>query len=606
MASPSNKSLYTWVLLPLCLSWRILLANRMPIMDCDEVYNYWEPLHYLLYGYGLQTWEYAHEYALRTYAYLLPLAGLSRVYETLLMSVLPPDFIQSLSTLLVDDSVQTNLSAASTTSSSKLILFLLLRSSLAASMAFAKVKFCQALEEEKVVSPTVSRWTLLVLQTAAGMAHASGALLPSTTWTVAWLLAATCLIRQQPKWFVLIAVTATLSIGWPFGVVVLLPLGVNVLIAQTKRNDQAAKSHIQGIMELLLYTAIVTCIIQAGVMVVDHQHYGTWISPTLNIFQYNAQGGGDELYGVEPTSYYIKNLLLNFNGVTLFAALSIITALFSAACSHLQGQRRLDGLTRVLISGHQSRKNAVVITLISVMYLWLAIVVPRPHKEERFLFPIYPVLCFGAVVSLDVHLDMFFGLLQQIANVQATPKRRAILHALIWIPTGALSLLRVAALRKYYSAPLAIYAALHTQATTEGKQFVCTCGEWYRFPSSFTLPANHEISFLSSSFQGQLPQPFSEYGSKADSQQVLQPFNDQNKHEPMRYSILKDCAYVIDLQESTDCQVPDLAQVLATAPFLNADKTISTFHRTLYIPGIHEKAIEQGVIHYQNYVLYKL
>ena len=45
----------------------------MPIMDCDEVYNYWEPLHYLLYGTGLQTWEYANEYALRTYAYLLPL-----------------------------------------------------------------------------------------------------------------------------------------------------------------------------------------------------------------------------------------------------------------------------------------------------------------------------------------------------------------------------------------------------------------------------------------------------------------------------------------------------------------------------------------------------
>ena len=28
------------------------------IHDCDEVYNYWEPLHYLLYGYGKQTWEY--------------------------------------------------------------------------------------------------------------------------------------------------------------------------------------------------------------------------------------------------------------------------------------------------------------------------------------------------------------------------------------------------------------------------------------------------------------------------------------------------------------------------------------------------------------------
>lgn len=33
-----------------------------PIADCDEVFNYWEPLHHLLYGHGLQTWEYAPRY----------------------------------------------------------------------------------------------------------------------------------------------------------------------------------------------------------------------------------------------------------------------------------------------------------------------------------------------------------------------------------------------------------------------------------------------------------------------------------------------------------------------------------------------------------------
>lgn len=28
---------------------RIGTANLSPITDCDEVYNYWEPLHFLLY-----------------------------------------------------------------------------------------------------------------------------------------------------------------------------------------------------------------------------------------------------------------------------------------------------------------------------------------------------------------------------------------------------------------------------------------------------------------------------------------------------------------------------------------------------------------------------
>eukprot|EP00216_Chloropicon_sp_CCMP2111_P002429 CAMPEP_0198246254 /NCGR_PEP_ID=MMETSP1446-20131203/45651_1 /TAXON_ID=1461542 ORGANISM="Unidentified sp, Strain CCMP2111" /NCGR_SAMPLE_ID=MMETSP1446 /ASSEMBLY_ACC=CAM_ASM_001112 /LENGTH=158 /DNA_ID=CAMNT_0043930565 /DNA_START=127 /DNA_END=599 /DNA_ORIENTATION=+ len=41
------------------------------IHDCDETYNYWEPLHYLLYGNGLQTWEYSPKFALRSYLYIL-------------------------------------------------------------------------------------------------------------------------------------------------------------------------------------------------------------------------------------------------------------------------------------------------------------------------------------------------------------------------------------------------------------------------------------------------------------------------------------------------------------------------------------------------------
>ena len=40
------------------------------ISDCDEVYNYWEPTHQLMYGRGFQTWEYSPQYALRSYIYV--------------------------------------------------------------------------------------------------------------------------------------------------------------------------------------------------------------------------------------------------------------------------------------------------------------------------------------------------------------------------------------------------------------------------------------------------------------------------------------------------------------------------------------------------------
>ena len=36
------------------------------IQDCDEVFNFWEPLHFSLFGTGLQTWE--NRYAVGTTA----------------------------------------------------------------------------------------------------------------------------------------------------------------------------------------------------------------------------------------------------------------------------------------------------------------------------------------------------------------------------------------------------------------------------------------------------------------------------------------------------------------------------------------------------------
>ena len=33
------------------------------------------------------------------------------------------------------------------------------------------------------------------------------------------------------------------------------------------------------------------------------------------------------------------------------------------------------------------------------VYIWFAIMTAQAHKEERFMFPIYPLLCFNAAVS---------------------------------------------------------------------------------------------------------------------------------------------------------------------------------------------------------------
>ena len=58
-------------LLAALLTVRIVGALATSIGDCDEVFNYWEPTHHVVFGGGMQTWEYAPRFALRSYVYVL-------------------------------------------------------------------------------------------------------------------------------------------------------------------------------------------------------------------------------------------------------------------------------------------------------------------------------------------------------------------------------------------------------------------------------------------------------------------------------------------------------------------------------------------------------
>lgn len=53
--APELRSAFTMLLIA-----RGFAVFTTAISDCDETFNYWEPLHYLMYGRGLQTWEYRY------------------------------------------------------------------------------------------------------------------------------------------------------------------------------------------------------------------------------------------------------------------------------------------------------------------------------------------------------------------------------------------------------------------------------------------------------------------------------------------------------------------------------------------------------------------
>ena len=121
-------------------------------------------------------------------------------------------------------------------------------------------------------------------------------------------------------------------------------------------------------------------------------------SPQAPLFQLRSSvctstsGGGDELYGVEPLSYYVKNLALNWNAVAVLGLLSLPLVLLSGGAQ---------GAFSVSSSSSKSPSSSGIGWVLLPLYLWLAVVVPRPHKEERFLFPIYPILCAGAALVVD-------------------------------------------------------------------------------------------------------------------------------------------------------------------------------------------------------------
>ena len=595
----------------------------MPIMDCDETFNYWEVVHFLLFRENsFQTWEYSNEFALRTYAYLTPVVNVGRIYLKIIERDVLPSWLWP---LLTDQQFDPS-------TSSKVAVFLLLRSSLGAAIAYAEVSFCQAIFEQSCTEDDMTNkdgeelnklekvdgkatdplrfalvgWlTECLLLSSAGMAHSAAALLPSSTLMGFWMLAAAAYLRKENVYFCVLAITATLAIGWPFGVIVFVPLGIGVLAREQK----------QIISFIFLRIVPITIVVQGLVMLVDYQHYGRLVSPSLNILLYNTQAGGDELYGVEPLSYYIKNLLLNFNYVAIGGGI---------------------GALPLFWLGSFSSTWRDFLVLMAPLYIWIGIVFPRPHKEERFLYPAYPCLCLGAAifsVCMTQGVVKFFrtkmgpAKQEQEQKLKRDARINLFIVTLIWIPAATISWSRTFALSKYYTAPLRLYSRIpaaieqergRRSVNVEGSDLndssadvICTCGEWYRFPSSFFVGSN-AFGFAPSTFNGQLPQLFSEEGS-GPSTTSSNRFNDKNQPEMGSYTPLESCDFVVELSASLNSclglsgsnreDTPNWTPIDKEA-FLNADATTSAIHRILYIPILHDYAVESGRVQYTDFALY--
>lgn len=120
---------------------------------------------------------------------------------------------------------------------------------------------------------------------------------------------------------------------------------------------------------------------------IDSYYYGKLVIAPLNIVLYNVfTPHGPDLYGTEPWYFYLINGFLNFNVVF---ALALLVLPLTSLMEYLLQRFHVQNL------GHP-----YWLTL-APMYIWFIIFFIQPHKEERFLFPVYPLICLCGAVALS-------------------------------------------------------------------------------------------------------------------------------------------------------------------------------------------------------------
>ncbi|KAK9674496.1 hypothetical protein RND81_12G236300 [Saponaria officinalis] len=497
---------------------RYMSVNSNIIHDCDETFNYWEPLHYLLYNSGFQTWEYSSQYALRSYLYI--------VFHALVG--LPASW------LFGDDKVR---------------VFYAVRFFLGLLSVVADAFLVVALSRR--YGKRLASYTLMMLCLTSGCYLASTSFLPSTFSMYAMSLATALALMERPAWAVSIAASGVI-IGWPFSVLAFLPVTLFSLHRSFKR------SFLSG--SIISVTLLVLSVL------VDNYYYKRWTSSVLNLLLYNVLGGGEShLYGVEGPLFYVHNAFINFN-------FSFLLALLFPATLLVQAVRR--------------KYVPELMIFLSPIYVWIGFMSLQPHKEERFLYPIYPLICVAASTFIDSLPDLFRD--KYVPNdrsfiVLAAKFVRPVFLSLVI----AISYSRTFSLIHGYSAPLEIYKHLDYHDDAGPGSTLCVGSEWHRFPSSFFIPDYvAQVRWIDDGFRGLLPLPFN--STLGGTSAAPTYFNNKNKASEEQYlRDLESCTLLVELHLKRPFvyRGSNLStwEVVAALPFL--DRELSPpLHRSFYIP----------------------
>ena len=247
------------------------------------------------------------------------------------------------------------------------------------------------------------------------------------------------------------------------------------------------------------------------------------------------------------------------------------------------------------------RDESSPFTLVAVrllpLYLWILVLSVQPHKEERFMYPAYPLIAFNAAITVflvrgwaeaiyikftspyAVRLicTMIGTCLMKFFLKKATQTSLfKYLTISILVTSMVLSLSRIIALNHYYHSPLEIahhfeYVELPRLLNATGllppppplrkgdnpayqddypvdlspiKRFglrICYGKEWHRFPGHYLIPDGVDVQFIKSEFNGLLPRKFEKsvgtegLWKREKTRVVPSGLNDLNREEVSNY-----------------------------------------------------------------------
>ncbi|KAL8835601.1 MAG: hypothetical protein Q9176_006815 [Flavoplaca citrina] len=478
-----------------------LAAVFVPILDCDEVFNYWEPTHYLNRGSGLQTWEYSPEYTIRSWLYIVIHAIVGKI--------------------------------GSLFSSRTTAEFYFIRLVLGATCAACETRLLSVIC--KTFNTRVGIIFGIVMATSPGMFHASVAYLPSSFSMYMTMLGMAAFMDWRGglktgmgiMWFGIGAI-----IGWPFSGVLIIPLLAEdfVLSLMTGDISEIVYRYLDGVIRSLLVLALQVA--------VDAFFYHEVTVVPWNIVSYNVFSGssrGPEIFGTESWDFYIRNLCLNFN-------IWSVLALFAGPILALQFLLHRRSTT------NQSPIRSLV--FIAPFYLWFAIFSTQGHKEERFMYPAYPFLALSAAIALHTILTNIGSSDPARLMGKIPAKLKLYVVSLFVLLALDISVARTIGIVTAYRAPLQIYGPLHEDRLINNEANVCLGKDWYRFPSSYFLPKSMRAKFIKSAFDGLLPGQFTEaktgFGFFPGTWLIPAGMNDQNLEDPGKHIDINHCSFLID------------------------------------------------------------